>query len=405
MSPMLLSGEDIVCLALRRWESPWKNNQQVMSLMARSNRVLYVGPPRSFRESLRAGRTGLEDRQTARRIDKGLFVYKEPWFLSRFHHARRGSYVLNRITQMARMAHVRRVCRRLGFQSPILWVYDPMLAFAVGTFQEKLVVYHVIDNYDEYFHSDAPRLRSLMIRNHRAVLDRAHVVFAVSEALHRRCLAFNSNAHFVPNGVNYPLFKETMRSGRLPDDVVRIPRPIVGYIGVIQPRIDFPLLEQIAATRPDWSLMLVGPTEYLDHREGFDALARRQNVYYLGPKPIEQVPLYMKACDVGVLPYKRDGFSPYSDSLKLYEYLACGRPIVSSDMPSSRRFTPLVRIAESLWEFIDGIEMSLAEDGALKGERMALAEQHSWDRRVEMMSEIVARTLDPSSGWSPPKLA
>jgi glycosyltransferase involved in cell wall biosynthesis len=268
-----------------------------------------------------------------------------------------------------------------------------MLASVVGSFREKLIVYHVIDPYDEYFPSDATRSRSLVARNQRIMLERADVVFAVSEALHRRCLEFNQNSHLVPNGVNYPLFESAMRGDRLPDDVAGIPRPIVGYVGVIRPGVDFHLLGQMADRRPDWSFMFVGPPEYLNGREGFSALVERQNVYYLGSKPVEQIPLYVKACDVGILPYKNDGFSIYGDSLKLYEYLACGRPVVSSDMPFSRRFIPLVRIARDLPEFINGIEMSLAEDGAGKVERMALAEQHSWERRVDVMGELIGAAL------------
>jgi glycosyltransferase involved in cell wall biosynthesis len=387
-----LSGEDIVCLALRRWNTPWKNNQQVMSLVARSNRVLYVGPPRAFRESFAALRMGLGN-PTLERYAERLFVYSEPWFLSPIRRTRRGAGLLNRITQVARATQVHTICRQLKFQTPILWVYDPMLAPAVGSFCEKLVIYHVIDNYDEYFPQEATRLRSLVVKNQRIMLERADVVFAVSEALHRRCLELNPNSHLVPNGVNYPLFEKAMSSDRLPTDVASIPRPIIGYVGVIQPRIDFRFLGQMADARPDWSFMLVGPTEYLDGGEGFSNLVQRQNVYYLGPKPVEQIPFYVKACDVGILPYKQDGFFLYIDSLKLYEYLACGRPVVSSDMPCSRRFVPLVRIARDLSEFIDGIEMSLAEDGTTSAERIALARQHSWDRRVEAMGEIVGATL------------
>src|SRR3990172_4574663 len=93
-----LEGEDIVCLALRAWDSPWKNNQQVMSLLARSNRVLYVGPPRSFRESVSVLRVRSQNYASVERRAEGLFVYNEPWFLSRIRHTRKGATVFNHIT-------------------------------------------------------------------------------------------------------------------------------------------------------------------------------------------------------------------------------------------------------------------------------------------------------------------
>ena len=397
MSPAMLSGENIVCLALRAWDSPWKNNQQVMSLLARSNRVLYVDPPRSFRQSLTTMRVGSTNHPTVERVAEGLFVFRGPWFLSLFRHTRRGATVLNGITQMARTAHLHRVCRQLGFNAPILWFYDPMAAHLLDSFREKLVVYHVIDNYDEYFPATATRFRSLMARRQRMMLERADVVFAISGPLQRRCREVNQNSHVVPNGVDYRLFEQAMRTEWVPDDVAAIPRPIVGYVGVIQPRVDFRLLGEIAARRRDWSFLFVGPTEYLKGEEGFETLVRGPNVYYLGPKPAEQIPFYVKACDVGLIPYRRDGFSPYSDSLKLYEYLACGRPVVSSDMPSSRRFVPLVTIAGGLSEFIAAIEASLAEDGGRTMERMAFARRHSWDRRVDVMRELVGAELGKRS--------
>jgi teichuronic acid biosynthesis glycosyltransferase TuaH len=127
--------------------------------------------------------------------------------------------------------------------------------------------------------------------------------------------------------------------------------------------------------------------------------AQRSNVHYLGPKPVEQVPLYVNACDVGLIPYKQDGFAPFSDSLKLYEYLACGRPVVSSEMPSSRRFAPLVRVAEGVDGFATAIEACLAEDPGNRMERMVVAERHSWEHRVALMREIVGAALaDPAGG-------
>lgn len=384
----MLEGQDIICLAPRRWEPPWKNSQQVMSRIARDNRVLYVGPPRSLRSAL----PWRSQRETApslldRRADT-LYIYGEPWFLSRT----RWSRWFNWVATSVRMAHVRLFAQRLGFRRPILWVYDPMLVRFVGSFHERLLVYHVIDNYDEYYPYDTVASR-WVAQNHRAMLRRADLVFAVSEALLQPCRDLNPNSYLVPNGVDYPLFREAMSRNWVPDDARNFRRPVIGYVGVMQPRVDFRLLQEIATRRPNWSFLLVGPTEYLDDRHGLAALVQLPNVQYLGPKPLEQIPYYIKACDLCILPYKRDGLSVYGDSLKLYEYLACGRPVVSTDIPCSRRFMPLVRIADDPQGFIDGIEVGLAEDGAQMADRMAIAEQQSWDRRIDTMRGLVGERL------------
>jgi glycosyltransferase involved in cell wall biosynthesis len=390
---MSLSGEDIICLALRGWNSPWKNNQQVMSVLARSNRVLYVQPPRSLRAALRERAEGDREAKYIYWRTSGLAVYTEPWFLSRVRETRPGAVVMNRATAAARAVHVRGIARRLGFATPILWVYDPMAAPQVGMFGEKLIVFHVIDNYNEYYSS--ARAKALVSMRQEALLKRADVVFTVSEALQERCRRVNPNSHWVPNGVNYQLFQDATRAKQVPADMARIARPVIGYVGSMQPRIDMALLREIADRRPGWSLVIVGPLEYLDEASGLSILTARPNIHYLGPKPIELVPLYMLSCDVCLIPYKIDGFAAYSDNLKLYEYLACGRPVVSSDMPSSRRFAPLVSIARGAEGFIQAIEALLAAGNseADAEARMAAASQHSWDRRVEAMRELIEAAL------------
>jgi len=390
----MLTEADVVCLALRAWDTPRKNNQQVMTALARTNRVLYVNPPRAFRDALTEVRGGSAGHAVVEVIAGSLSVYHGPWPLSPVRHDRVGAPAVNGVIHGLRAAHLRRTCRRLGFAAPVLWVYDPMTAPMLGSFREKLVVYHVIDNYDEYFPASATRLRALMTTRQRTLLKRADVVFAVSEPLAQRCREINPNTHMVPNGVDYRLFAGALGTAWMPPDVAAIPRPVVGYVGVVQPRVDFALLREVAVRRRDWSLLIVGPTEYLGDREEFGLLVREPNVYYVGPKRAEEIPHYIKACDVGLIPYRHDAFSPYSDSLKLYEYLACGRPVVSSDMPSSRRFVPLVAIAGTAVEFIGAIEAGLEEDGARKAERLAVAESQSWERRADVMRELVGEALD-----------
>lgn len=389
----ILSGDDIVCLAHEPWHGPWKAYQQIMSVFAESNQVLYIGPPRRLREGFgevlkRAGR-----RPVLEPITPTLHVYHEPRLLGTVNQHRPFGLRFNGMVDRLRLAQSRRLARRLGMAAPILWVFDPMMIDAVGTFGEKLVVAYVLDNYVEFFPPADTFLRATMAKNEERLLRRADVVFAVSESLYRHCLERNPNSFLVPNGVNYELFQAVVAKGDIPADVARIARPIIGFVGAIQGDIDFSLLDTLFVAHPEWSLVLVGPDELGSGHSGLQALLRRPNVHYLGCKPVQDVASYIHACDVCIMPQFVDNATvPDSDNVKCYEYLACGKPIVSTDIPSVRRFRPLVEIARDASEFERCVQKCLHEESHWSQMRRVTASDHSWRRRVEALSEAITQT-------------
>ena len=390
----IFSGEDIICLAHEPWHGPWKTYQQVMSLLARSNRVLYVGPPVSLRTGFDAMRGRTKRYPIVERVTDGISVYHEPALCTKAREDRSWSRLFNWSTEGLRLAHVRWLARRHGMHSPILWVFDAMRAHAVGTFREKLVVYQVLDNYVEFFHPEAYSLRAAMASNEAKMLARADVVFAVSESLHQRCARANPHSFLVPNGVDYDLFQATIANSQIPPDMRLISGPVIGYVGSIQPHIDFSILERLAMEHPKWSLVLVGPEGLGNDRSRFEALLGRPNVHYLGCKAVKDVPVYINSCDVCLMPYGvAISTVPDCDSIKLYEYLACGKPIVSTDFPSIRRVNHLVRIARDDSEFIKYVGESLVEEAGRQIERKATAKEHSWQRRVDVISEVIRSRL------------
>jgi glycosyltransferase involved in cell wall biosynthesis len=367
-----------------------------MSVLAETNRVLYVGPPDSLREGLAGILRGAKRRPVLEQISPSLYVYHEPRLLGRANPSRPLGRLFNWATGRLRLGQVRRFARRLGMSSPLLWVFDPMMTPAVGTFGEKLVVAHVLDNYVELIVPEDTSLRAEMARNEETLLGSAQVVFAVSPRLHAKCLQANPNSFLVPNGVDYERFQAALANSSVPPDIARLPRPIIGYVGAIQPlTIDFVLLDTLASDHPEWSLVLVGQEELGRDRFKLQALLQRTNVHYLGRKPVQDVPAYMHACDVCVIVDEVDeALVTDCDKIKLYEYLACGRPIVSTDIPFIRGFRPLVEIASGPADFARCVERCLREDPHRPQIRQTAARDHSWRRRVETMSEAIGRRLN-----------
>jgi glycosyltransferase involved in cell wall biosynthesis len=395
----VLSGENIICLAHEPWHGPWKTYQQIMSVLAESNRVLYVGPPRPLREEF--GKLLKRTKRPAilERITDTLHVYNEPRLLGSANVRRPFGRLFNRIAGRLRLAQVRRLAHRLGMTAPILWLFDPMMIQAVGALGEKLVIAYILDNYVEFFPPNDVPLRAAMARNEERLLTGADVVFAVSDSLYRHCLTYNHNSFLVPNGVNHELFQAVAAKGAMPADLAGIRRPIIGFVGAIQGDIDFSLLNTLCAARPEWSLVLVGPNELGGAHSEHQALLRRPNVHYLGCKPVQDVPSYIHACDVCIMPQSVDKSTvPDSDNIKLYEYLACGKPIVSTDIPSARRFRPLVEIAGDASEFEHCVARCLGEEPSRSQMRIATARDHSWQRRVEAISDAITRTRDRVGG-------
>jgi glycosyltransferase involved in cell wall biosynthesis len=162
---------------------------------------------------------------------------------------------------------------------------------------------------------------------------------------------------------------------------------------VINEKIDLALLRDVAQARPDWSLALIGPVTLRFHREQL-AWLDLPNVHLLGFKPVEQLPRYVVACQVCLMPYKINEWTRHIDPLKMYEYLAAGQPVVSTDIPSARAFAPPLRIAHDAPGFVRDIETALAEtDDAQREVFRRLAAQHDWEARVEALSVHIEAAL------------
>lgn len=285
--------------------------------------------------------------------------------------------------------------RRTGFAGSDVALYVSNIHFGsvLPHLQRRFAVYDCNDNHLAF--PDTPS----WARGYMARVVREADAVVVSQPLLREIIEpFGPRAvHEIGNGVDYALFDAAWRNPSRPPEICALPAPRIGYAGALAEWIDFGLLGRVAARFPDASLVLIGPQVGVD----VDAfVARHDNVHWLDSKPHAQLPHYVAEMDVCLIPFLLTPLTRGVNPNKLYEYLALGKPVVSSDFsPWLQDIVPHVRIGSNADAFVAHIDAALGEPGAAEPRRR-LAAEHSWERSTHEMVrlfEALAQVAQPSS--------
>ncbi|SEL09312.1 Glycosyltransferase involved in cell wall bisynthesis [Pseudoxanthomonas sp. GM95] len=270
---------------------------------------------------------------------------------------------------------VRRAMRALGTAHYISWFVVPHPGFLARRLGEALCVYYCIDDYAAH-----PGVDAAVIGARDDALTRcADLVFVAPPTLLAGKQAANSNTLFSPHGVDVALFARAMDPAtEVPEDAATLPGPVVGYFGSIHEWIDLDLIAWLARMRPQWSFLLVGHVA-----TDVSALQGLPNIKLAGPQPYRDLPAWAKAFDVAIIPYRQNRQVQNANPLKLREYLATGKPVVSVRNAEIERFGRWVQIVDGREMFLAALEKAVHEDppGAA-AERMAAVAGQTWDNRV-----------------------
>jgi teichuronic acid biosynthesis glycosyltransferase TuaH len=299
--------------------------------------------------------------------------------------------------QEAVARRTREAAGRLEMANPVLWLCTPISAPLIGRLGESLVVFDAIDNWLR--HVEMGPYREASARGYEAIRQRADVIFCVSESLVESLAGGRADPSWVPNGVDLGLFTPT---GPRAADVLEIPGPRVGYAGVFERRVDLELVAAVASALPSLSFVFVGPYD----RRLVAPLAKLPNVHFLGRRPFEEVPAYLRAMDLCVMPHRVDAFTDSMNPLKLYEYLACGLPVVSTPVAGTESFRGLVDIAGTPEEFVAAIAEALQRSSPEEvAARRRAVEAHSWQSRVNGMVDTVLQAQQRKEAGREPATA
>jgi len=383
----MLSAKNIVCVGFADWDTElWTNQHHLMSRLAQDNNVLFV-------ESLGLRRPQLARRdlsRIARRLRRGV---APPRAVDGLHvlsplvlplHSNRAVRALNR---RLLGALVRRACRRLGMQRPILWAYVPQAESLIEDLEPELVVYHCVDDIAAQAGIDGAGFRAAEER----FAGRADLVLASAPALAKRMRELSSNVIDAPNVADTTLFAGALEEGPVDAALAALPQPRVVFTGaIVTTKLDLPLLVSLAQARPAWSFALVGPVGPGDPRADVSLLKAAPNIHLLGPRSYRELPTVLRGADAGLIPYARNELTGSIFPMKVYEYLAAGLPVVATELPALGEVAEVAK-ASSAQGMAELLDKALASDTpALRLERSRTAAAHSWDRRLEEIATAVA---------------
>ena len=281
------------------------------------------------------------------------------------------------------------------FTSPVQWFYSPMTAPGYGgKFGSTGIVYDCMDELAgfRFAPEDIAERESHLLSN-------ADLVFTGGHELYRSKSARHSNTHFFGCGVDADHFAlARARETVIPPDLDALARPILGYFGVIDERLDYALIERLAERFPQASIAMVGPLAKVRRED----LPTASNIHWLGSRSYESLPAIVKAFDVCLMPFALNAATQFINPTKTLEYLAAGKPVVSTAVPDVvRQYTDVVDVADSIESYVDCVAELLAEvDPARIARGVALARASSWSSTVAAMRAHLLGTLARKRGVS-----
>jgi glycosyltransferase involved in cell wall biosynthesis len=393
---------NILCFSSTDWHGIWGSRQQVMRRLARrGHRVLFIERPIGLEHWLRypafRRRKWRRWRQGMQQVEPNLYIASLPLLLPGRYYATS----INRFNQQLTRLFAQRFVDQLGLAHPLLWLYNPFQGALIGQFHERLSVYHCIDEWTAGTHG---RKWTIIRTLENELLRKVDVVFANSPPLYAAKRAENAHTHRIPSGVDLEHFaRATQTDEPIPAALAHIPPPRIGYSGHVNDRLDYAVLEALARARPDWSLVLIGDTHpWTPDAPPLRTLRAHANVHFLGKQPYAEMPAFLRGLDVCLMPYIDDDRGHYRSPLKLYEYLAAGKPVVSTPHPEVAEFADAVRQTREPHQFVRAVEAALAAQSADQArQRMELARPHSWDARVDEMEAILDRYLERAGRDAP----
>jgi glycosyltransferase involved in cell wall biosynthesis len=381
---------DVLFFGAVDWSHTWQRPQQIASRLAAQGRVVYVDPI-----GLRRARLSDVPRLARRlqAVDALPVTASAGVSVISGHAATLASGLRAPAEWTARLIvpTVRRALRDAQIERPVIWVGTPSPAVvaALDLLPSRLIVYDCLDAVAQ-FHPGLSEVEGA----ESVLAQRADVVWATTPELEARMRRWNPRTVLVPNAADYDHFSPKVPRDEIPAELRALPRPVIGYVGEVAAWFDTDLVRRLALRHPDWSIVLVGPATAEARRALPEA-----NVHFLGRRPYSVLPRYLAGFDCCLIPFRASPLTAAVSPIKLYEYLAAGKPVVSTPLPSVLPFAKEVLVAADQ-RFLEGVEEAVAstQDAGAVEARRRRARANTWDHRIARILEALHEVEAARSG-------
>jgi hypothetical protein len=365
---------DIVCFSDIWWDHAWQRHQNILTRFPKEWRVLFIEPtslPILIKEPKRV---------FLRKIDN-ITIVSLPTLplIDRIKD-------LRWINDCIILLWLNVIIRLKRISKPILLYYDLRFSSLIEKIDRKLVIYDCTD--DKLAFSNVPKWMKIYLD---ILIYNADIIFVTSSNLQKKIEEKRKDDVFlIGNGVNTELFKKAMTDIPIPEDVKMIKKPIIGYIGAMDSWFDFDIVKDISEKYPNMSIVLLGPI-FPGAKCEIDMMRKYHNVIFVDKKPQELLPNYIRTFDICIIPFKINDLTISVNPIKLYEYMASGKNIISTNMPEAEKYKDIIYVTNSKKEFVDSIEKVLYKIPDID-KLLRIAENHDWNIKTKAMVELISNS-------------
>ncbi|MBO9701045.1 MAG: glycosyltransferase [Sporocytophaga sp.] len=389
----MLKDQNIICLGNNMWESNFTNTMaEIMTVLSSENKVLHVDYAFSFKDFLRGPKAipfkkilGFEPRlrEVKTRVSSTINVLSPPPVLPINMIPSHPLFLkLLRVNARIVESEIKRAVQQLKIKDPIIVsgfnpYYGTMLA---GRLDEILNIYYCYDEIATGWNSN----HGILIEND--YINKADVVITTSEILFHSKSSKTKECYLIKNGVDFNRFNMHAANVR------NAKRKVIGYTGSIDDRFDIETMKYLIENLPDVEFLFAGRTP---DENAFRILSKFSNTRWLGAKKPEEIPVIIGGIDLGIVPYLKNDYTRSVYPLKFNEYLAVGKPVVSSNFADLPEFDSFIHFVSSKESFLNAIREELNTDNEIKKEaRIKFASGNSWQKRAEDFSSIIENALE-----------
>jgi glycosyltransferase involved in cell wall biosynthesis len=383
----LLHDRDILCFS-HDWTGDPLSKTHLMRLLSRENRVLWVNsigyrtPGVNKADVGRLWKKFQAAREPLREVEPSIFVLNP---LAVPAYGFRAARAINRLWLRQQ---VRSAMRKLQFSNPINWIFNPAAGVLAGVFGEKILIYQCVDEYSAFSGVASRALLDLEAR----LLKKADLVIVSADKLYESKSPHNSRTVVVRHGVDFHHFRKALEpSTAIPAEIASLPKPVIGFFGLIADWVDVELMAEVARRYPNGSLVVIGKAT-----TDISVLKVLPNVHLLGRKPYEQLPEYCKGFDVALNPFRINELTLNANPLKVREYLAAGLQVVATNIPEIA-VLGMCRLGNTHEEFLKQVDEALKTPGP-RTEISEMVRPEGWDARLSEIEQHLGTALASKRG-------